>query len=214
MLQEDLESLEHGIKNMIGHLENLRQYNIPVVVAINQFPTDSEAELRFVEAAAMQAGAFRVSRVSCFSHGGSGALQLADAVIEACESPANFSSLYPLELSYQEKLEIVARKVYGAAGISLPEDVQELLHSFEQRGCGGLPVCVAKTQYSFSHDPKQLGRPTGFIVPINEVRLCAGAGFLLAMTEGISLMPGLPKHPAAIELDLTAEGEIVGLKME
>jgi formate--tetrahydrofolate ligase len=214
MLQEDLDSLEHGVKNLIGHLENLRQYNIPVVVAINQFPTDSEAELKFIESAAMQAGAFRVSRVSCFSHGGAGALQLADAVIEACESPSKFSSLYPLELSYQQKLEIVARMVYGAAGISLPLDVQDLLHRFEQSGFGGFPVCVAKTQYSFSHDPKQLGRPTGFVVPINEVRLCAGAGFLLAMTEGISLMPGLPKHPAAMDLDLTAAGEIVGLKMD
>lgn len=214
LLQSDLSSLTAGSANLIGHLDNLRQYGIPIVVAINQFPTDTEDELVLIEQIAKAAGAFRVARVNCFSQGGEGAITLADAVIDACNEPSSFTTLYPLDISYAQKLSRIAQRVYGADGVSFSNNTAALLKSFEQRGFSGLPVIVAKTQYSLSHDPKLLGRPKNFTLPIQDVRLAAGAGFVLAMTEGISLMPGLPKHPAAIHMDLLADGTIKGLKME
>lgn len=214
LLAEDLDALKAGIGNLAGHLDNLRQFGIPVVVAINRFPTDTEAELRLVEALATAAGARRVARVDSFGRGGEGALELADAVIDACKEPSQYCPLYPLEMSYEEKLTTIAKKVYGADGIELSDEARQLLEGFERRGYSGLPVCVAKTQYSLSHDPHLLGRPAGFRVPVREVRLCAGAGFVLAMTEGISLMPGLPRQPAAIKIDLGDDGQVVGLKSE
>lgn len=214
LLQSDLSSLTAGSANLIGHLDNLRQYGIPIVVAINQFPTDTEDELVLIEQIAKAAGAFRVARVNCFSQGGEGAITLADAVIDACNEPSSFTTLYPLDISYAQKLSRIAQRVYGADGVSFSNNTAALLESFEQRGFSGLPVIVAKTQYSLSHDPKLLGRPKNFTLPIQDVRLAAGAGFVLAMTEGISLMPGLPKHPAAIHMDLLADGTIKGLKME
>lgn len=214
LLQSDLSSLTAGSANLIGHLDNLRQYGIPIVVAINQFPTDTEDELVLIEQIAKAAGAFRVARVNCFSQGGEGAIPLADAVIDACNEPSSFTTLYPLDISYAQKISRIAQRVYGADGVSFSNNTAALLESFEQRGFSGLPVIVAKTQYSLSHDPKLLGRPKNFTLPIQDVRLAAGAGFVLAMTEGISLMPGLPKHPAAIHMDLLADGTIKGLKME
>lgn len=214
LLQSDLSSLTAGSANLIGHLDNLRQYGIPIVVAINQFPTDTEDELVLIEQIAKAAGAFRVARVNCFSQGGEGAITLADAVIDACNEPSSFTTLYPLDISYAQKLSRIAQRVYGADGVSFSNNTAALLESFEQRGFSGLPVIVAKPQYSLSHDPKLLGRPRNFTLPIQDVRLAAGAGFVLAMTEGISLMPGLPKHPAAIHMDLLADGTIKGLKME
>lgn len=214
LLRENLSALECGIANLSGHLENLRQFGVPVVVAINRFPTDTDAELRLIESLAIQAGAARVARVESFARGGDGALELADAVIEACEEKSQFRSLYSLDLSYEAKLETIAKQVYGASGIEVSPEVKALLAGFESKGYGGLPICVAKTQYSLSHDPKLLGRPSGFVIPIKEVRLCAGAGFVLATCEGITLMPGLPKNPAARQLDIGPNGEIVGLKTE
>lgn len=214
LLRENVAALEQGISNLKGHLENLRQFGVPVVVAINRFPTDTEAELRLIESLAIQAGATRVARVESFARGGDGAVELADAVIEACEEPSRFRFLYPLDMSYEEKLETIAKQVYGASGIEVSPEVRSLLSGFESKGYGNLPVCVAKTQYSLSHDPKLLGRPRGFVVPIKEVRLCAGAGFVLATCEGITLMPGLPKTPSARFLDIGPDGEIVGLKTE
>jgi formate--tetrahydrofolate ligase len=212
--REDLDALKAGSANLIGHLENLRQYGIPIVVAINQFPNDTERELLLIEQIAKEAGASRVARVNSFSKGGDGAVELADAVVDACAEPSTFQYLYPLDIPYDQKLSILARRVYGADGVAFSTEAQSLLESFEQRGFSGLPVIVAKTQYSLSHDPKLLGKPKNFILPIQDVRLAAGAGFVLAMTEGITLMPGLPKSPAAIQMDLRPDGTIVGLKME
>lgn len=214
LLKEDLSALEAGISNLTGHLASLQNYGIPVVVAINRFPTDTEAELSRVRELALSAGARHVVRVDSFSKGGEGALELADAVIEACNEPSQFQPLYSVTDTYENKLNLIAKKVYGADGVDLTPEVHERIQRWEQTGFGGLPVCVAKTQYSLSHDPKLLGRPAGFRVPIQDARLSAGAGFLLVMTEGISLMPGLPKHPAACALDVDSTGEIVGLKTE
>lgn len=214
LLTEDLEALSLGIDNLIGHIDNVKQYGIPVVVAINQFPSDTESELQLIEKLAKNAGATRIARVNCFSQGGHGALELADAVIDACREPSHFRHLYPLDMSYVDKLTCLATKVYGAQGIELSAQVREQLQGFEDRGYGGLPIIVAKTQYSFSHDPHRLGRPKDYVMPFVDVRLAAGAGFVLAMCEGITLMPGLPKTPAATRMDLAPDGSIIGLKME
>jgi len=211
LLVEDLSALEAGFANLVGHLENVKQFGVPVVVAINQFVTDTEAELQCVERLARAAGADRVARVDAFNRGGEGALELADAVIDACSAPSRFMPLYGLEQSYAEKLERIARGVYGADGVDINPAAQRLLDGFTAAGHHGLPVCVAKTQYSLSHDPHLLGRPRGFRVPVTDVRLCAGAGFVLALTAGMSLMPGLPRNPAARQIDIRDDGTIVGL---
>lgn len=214
LLTEDLNALAQGIENLIGHIDNVKQYGIPVVVAINQFPSDTEAELKLIEKFAKDAGATRIARVKCFSEGGAGALELADAVMDACREPSQFRYLYPLDTTYRDKLFTLATKVYGAQDIQISPQAEKLLSGFEERGYGGLPIIVAKTQYSLSHDPNRLGRPKNFILPIDDVRLAAGAGFVLAMCEGITLMPGLPKSPAATRMDIASDGNIIGLKME
>ena len=214
MLHEDLDALRCGFCNLQGHLAHLRAYGIPVVVAINQFSSDTKAELDLVKALALESGARRVAHSSAFSEGSEGSLELADAVIDACccaGQASGFRSLYSLDLSYQEKIETIAKLTYGADGVDFHDGVIEQLTEYSRQGYRNLPVCVAKTQYSLSHDPKRRGRPTGFRLPIREVRLAAGAGFILVLTEGISLMPGLPRQPAAYKVDVNADGVITGL---
>jgi formyltetrahydrofolate synthetase len=189
----------------------LRQYRVPAVVAINRFPTDTEAELQLMRTLAVHAGAAHVVVVDAFSRGGEGALELADAVIDAASGPSEFQSLYPLEMPYAEKIERIATRIYGADGVDFHAGVESQLQEFARRGFDRLPVCIAKSQYSLSHDATKLGRPRGFRLPILEVRLSAGAGFVLALTEGISLMPGLPRDPAARRIDIDAVGSIIGL---
>ena len=181
------------------------------VVAINRFPSDTNTELQLLRTLAVEAGAQRVVMVDAFGRGSEGALELADAVIEACSGDGSFRSLNPLDLPYAEKIQQIATRIYGADGVDYHDGVLEQLSKFARRGFDHLPVCIAKTQYSLSHDAAQLGRPDGFRLPIREVRLSAGAGFVLAQTEGISLMPGLPREPAARRIDVVAEGRIVGL---
>lgn len=210
MLVEDLEALREGFSNVRGHLANLRHYGIPIVVAINRFPTDSPAELQLVRELAVEAGADRVAVTEAFSRGGEGSLELADAVIDACSGTSQFRPLYPLELSLEDKIAQIATRVYGAEGVEYSEGVREQLADYAARGYSNLPVCVAKTQYSLSHNAKLLGRPSGFLFPVREVKLAAGAGFILVMAEGITLMPGLPREPAACRIDLDADGHISG----
>ncbi|MBC7965060.1 MAG: formate--tetrahydrofolate ligase [Fuerstia sp.] len=211
LLQEDLDALRVGFANVEGHLANLSPYGIPVVVAINQFPTDTSAELNLLRSLALESGAQRVTQTSAFSQGGDGSLELADAVIDACSGASSFQSLYALDLSYERKIEKIATQTYGADGVDFHDGVAEKLSEFARHGYGNLPVCIAKTQYSLSHDSKKLGRPAGFRLPIREVRLSAGAGFVLVLTDGISLMPGLPREPAARRIDVDREGRIAGL---
>lgn len=211
LLREDCSALEAGISNLAGHLSTLQQFGIPAVVAINRFPTDHEAELKRLQDLAVEAGAKRVVLVDAFSQGGEGALELADAVADVCNGSHQFQSLYPLDLSYADKITAIATRVYGAEGVDFHEGVLERLSEFARQGYDHLPVCIAKTQYSLSHDPTRLGRPSGYRLPIREVRLSAGAGFILALTEGISLMPGLPRVPAALRIDIDASGHITGL---
>ena len=212
LLQEDLDAMKAGFANVEGHLANLRAYGIPVIVAINQFPTDTQAELSLLRSLAHAAGATSVTQTSAFSDGSEGALELADAVIDACAGASRFQNLYPLELSYEQKIANIATQTYGADGVDFHEGTAEQLREFSRRGYPDLPVCIAKTQYSLSHDQKRLGRPTGFRLPVREVRLSAGAGFVLVITDGISLMPGLPRDPAARRIDVVIDGRIEGLE--
>lgn len=212
LLQEDLDALKAGFANVEGHLASLHAYGIPVIVAINQFPTDTRAELSLLSSLALEAGATGVTQTSAFSDGSDGSLELADAVIEACAGANRFQRLYPLELSYENKIAKIATQAYGADGVDFHEGIAEQLREFSRRGFPDLPVCIAKTQYSLSHDPKRLGRPIGFLLPVREVRLCAGAGFILVITDGINLMPGLPRDPAACRIDVDIEGRITGLE--
>lgn len=211
LLQEDMDALRVGFVNVEGHLANLGAYGIPVIVAINQFPTDTSAELNLLKSLALESGAKSVTQTSAFSHGSDGSMELADTVIDACSGASIFRSLYALELSYEKKIEEIATQSYGADGVDFHDGVAEQLSEFSRRGYGNLPVCMAKTQYSLSHDPKRLGRPAGFRLPVCDVRLAAGAGFVLVLTDGISLMPGLPRDPAARRIDVDPDGRIVGL---
>lgn len=214
LLEENPDALKSGFANLLGHLAHLNAYGIPIVVAINQFPADTKAELDLVKTLALESGALRVAHSAAFSEGSEGSLELADAVIDACQNPAQgsgFQSLYPLNVSYQKKIETIAKQTYGADGVDFHDGVVEQLTEFSRQGYGHLPVCIAKTQYSLSHDSKRLGRPSGFRLPICEVRLAAGAGFILVLTDGISLMPGLPREPAAYRVDVDADGAIQGL---
>lgn len=210
LLNEDHDALIAGSVNLGGHLNILRQFHVPAVVAINRFPEDSEAELKLAGQLARDAGAQSVVVVDAFRHGGQGAIELAEAVVQACSGTDQFAPLYPLEMPLADKLERVVTQVYGADGLDLLNGTRERLQEYEARGFGQLPVCIAKTQYSLSHDPARLGRPVDFRVPIRDVRLAAGAGFVLAQTEGISLMPGLPREPAARRMDIDACGHISG----
>lgn len=211
LLQEDLNALQSGLPNLIAHIEILRQFGIPVVVAINRFPSDTERELALLRSAAGAAGADRVAVVDAFSQGSAGTLELADAVADVCRTPSDFRSLYPLEMPCTEKIKLVATRIYGASGVDFLGDTRIRLQEFADRGFDSLPVCIAKTQYSLSHDAQRLGRPAEFRLPVQEVRLAAGAGFILVITGDMTLMPGLPRTPAARRIDVTQDGEISGL---
>jgi methylenetetrahydrofolate dehydrogenase (NADP+)/methenyltetrahydrofolate cyclohydrolase/formyltetrahydrofolate synthetase len=171
-------------------------HGCPAVVAINRFSGDSEAEVEAVKAYALANGAVAAVTATHFGAGGAGAVELGKAVAEACEDPVTFRHLYPLEMGIEDKIETIVRKVYGGAGISMSDGVRAKVRSYTAQGLAGLPVCMSKTQYSFSHDPSLKNAPTGFTVPIKDIYVSAGAGFLVASLGDISFMPGLPTKPA------------------
>ncbi len=211
LLAEHLDALRDGAVNLRAHVDILRLFGIPVVVAINRFPTDTDKELDLLRSIASDQGAEGVAVSEVFARGGEGGEEMAKAVVAACRKPAAFKMLYPLEMPAEEKLETLARQVYGADGVDFSPQATKQLNRFRELGFGQLPVCVAKTQYSLSHDPKLLGRPTGYRFPIRDVRLSAGAGFLYALAGEISTMPGLPAKPKAYQIGLDADGRITGL---
>lgn len=211
LVTEDLEALRAGAVNLQAHLDILRQFGPPIVVAINRFPKDTDRELEEVRKLALENGARAVSVSEVFARGGAGGEDLAQAVVAASQEPCPQHFLYPLESSPEEKLAVLARQVYGADGIEIAPEAQASLARFCALGYGQLPICVAKTQYSLSHDPKLLGRAHGYRFPIREVRLAAGAGFLYALAGDMSTMPGLPAQPAALHIDVEADGRITGL---
>ncbi|MCC7420767.1 MAG: formate--tetrahydrofolate ligase [Planctomycetaceae bacterium] len=211
LLLEDLDALRAGADNLRAHIEILRRFGLPVVVAVNRFPDDSPREIDALREIAWSAGA--TAAVSdAFARGGEGTIELAKAVQEACRQPNQFRFLYPLEMAPEEKIVTVARDVYGADGVDFEPAARKRLETFVLQGYGSLPVCIAKTQYSLSHDPRLSGRPRGFRLPIHDVRLSAGAGFLYALAGEIKTMPGLSSDPAARHIDLGPDGEIFGLR--
>ncbi|GHU17114.1 formate--tetrahydrofolate ligase [Spirochaetia bacterium] len=209
--EENLELLKGGLSNLKAHINIARHYGVPVVVAINAFPTDTEAEWELIRKEAIAAGAADAAVTKHWELGGEGALDLARAVEKAAALPKDFKYLYPLDAPLTEKIETIAREVYGADGVDYEEGVKDRLAKLEDQGFGKLPLCMAKTQYSLSHDPKLKGAPRGWRLPIREVRLAAGAGFVYPLCGAITTMPGLPSRPAFMDVDVDEEGNIKGL---
>ena len=208
---ENLEALERGIVNLEKHIENLQQYQVPVVVTLNSFVTDSEAEYAFVKKFCEDRGCeFALSRV--WEKGGEGGMELAEKVLETLEHKTScFAPIYPDEMSLEDKIKTVATKIYGADDVTYSPAAKEALERITELGFDSLPVCMAKNQYSLSDDPKKLGRPEGFDINVREVYVSAGAGFVVAITGAIMTMPGLPKEPAAFRIDVNEQGRIEGL---
>lgn len=208
--REDLKALEAGIPNLEKHIENLSSFGVPVVVAINRFPTDSEAELKLVEEHCVRLGA-TVSLSEVWARGGEGAVDLAEKVVRACEKENSFHYQYDAKATPKEKIEAIAKKIYGAGAVTYTDKAEKDLAAIHEQGMDDLLICMAKTQSSISDDPAKLGRPEGFTLTVREVRLSAGAGFLVPITGSIMTMPGLPKKPAALKIDIDNEGNISGL---
>ncbi len=206
----NMPALEKGIENLEKQLENLNKYGLPVVVSLNEFPGDTAEEIELIRQKCAALGA-RVALSQVWAKGGAGGLELAEQVIAAAESPSQFKPLYELEQPLKQKIETVCSEIYGADGVNYSAAADEMLSKYEELGYGNLPVCCAKTQYSLSDNPDLKGRPRGFKVEIGEVRLSAGAGFIVPLTGSIMTMPGLSKTPAAEKIDINADGEIVGL---
>ncbi len=206
------EALVKGLANLEQHIANVKAFGVPVVVAINAFRDDPEEELQHVKDWASSAGAVGAAVSTHWADGGKGAEELARVVAAACDRPAAFAPLYADEAPIKQKIETVARRIYGAAGVLYEEQAEAQIEQAARLGFGRFPVCMAKTPLSLSHDPALKGRPSGFTLPVKELRILAGAGFLTAVCSGIQLMPGLPKKPAGERMDLDPEtGEIVGL---
>ena len=208
--QENLEALQKGIVNLGVHIENMRKYGVPVVVAINRFGTDTEAELSYIENYCKQNGAdFALSDV--FGKGGDGGVELAQKVVEACDKPSDFHPIYDINLTVKEKIEAIATQIYGAAKVNYTTAAEKAIAEVQKLGADKLPVCIAKTQYSLSDDPALLGAPKDFTITVRNVSLSNGAGFTVVYTGDIMTMPGLPKAPAAHNIDVNNEGKITGL---
>lgn len=210
--EENLELLEKGIDNLAAHIENVKKFGIPAVVAVNRFPTDTDAEVELVRKMAIEAGAETAVMSDHWAEGGDGAMELAEAVVAACEKPSNFEFLYPLEWSIKAKIEKIAVDIYGADGVVFEPLAERQIASFEEAGFGDLPICMAKTHLSISHDATLKGRPSGFTVPVREVRANVGAGFIYPLIGTMRTMPGLPSKPAFMNVDIDFEtGKVVGL---
>ena len=211
LTDENLQALEDGIANLERHIENVNKFGVPAVVAINKFPTDTEAEISLLKEK-LSAKGIDVVLAEVFSKGGDGAIELANKVAEICETkPSNFAPLYDVDGTIEEKISTIATEIYRADGVEFTAAAKKQIKEIAGLGLDKMPICMAKTQYSFSDDPKLLGAPTGFNITVREVRVNAGAGFIVALTGSIMTMPGLPKVPAANGMDITESGEIIGL---
>lgn len=211
LANENVEALKNGIVNLGVHIENMRKYGVPVVVAINHFATDSDAEIAVVREYCGKMGA-KVAFSDVFAKGGDGAIELANAVVETIDSEkSNFSPLYDEKLSIKEKVGIIAKEIYRADGVVFTAKAEKAIKDIEDLGLDRVPVCVAKTQYSLSDDPAKLGKPENFEITVSDVRASAGAGFVVVYTGDIMTMPGLPKVPAAEKIDVDGSGVITGL---
>ncbi len=211
LLEENPEAVRVGGENLAAHIEMVRGYGVPVVVAINAFPGDAESEFEAIREVALAAGARDAVVTTHWADGGAGSEALAAAVWDACEEESDFQLLYPDDMSLPEKIETIAVKAYGADGVDLAPAATKALALYDQLGYSELPVCMAKTHLSISHDPTLLGRPTGFRVPIRDVKLAAGAGFIYPLAGDMRTMPGLPSQPAGNNVDIDENGKPVGL---
>ncbi len=209
--EENLEALKKGIVNLEKHIENIAKFGVPCVVTLNRFVTDTDAELEYVKNFCEERGCnFALSEV--WEHGGNGGIELANKVIDTLNNKkSNFKTLYSDDMSLEEKIETVAKEIYGADGITFDPSARKAMDRLTSLGFGNMPVCMAKNQYSLSDDPKKLGRPKDFTVNIRDIYVSAGAGFVVAITGTVMTMPGLPLHPAAERIDVNDEGKITGL---
>ena len=209
--EENLEALERGLPNLLKHVENITQvFGLPCVVAINRFTQDTDAELELIRAKCAQLGV-NVAMSEVWAKGGEGGLELAEEVLRLCGQPHQFQFAYELDRPIKEKIADIVKKVYGGAAVTYSKAAEQSIAALERLGYGGLPICMAKTQYSLSDDPGKLGRPEGFTVSVSKVKVSAGAGFIVALTGDIMTMPGLPKVPAAERIDIDEHGKITGL---
>lgn len=210
LAKQDLKALAAGMENLAKHIENINQFGLPAVIAINKFPTDTDEEIAFLEEECQKMGAqFSLSTV--YSDGSKGAIDLAKKVIKAADAPSKMKLIYSDDMSVQEKIAAIATKIYGADSVEYTQAAEKSIAEINEFGFSNMPVCMAKTQYSLSDDMAKLGRPTGFKITIREIRLCAGAGFIVALTGNVLTMPGLPKKPAAENMDIDINGKITGL---
>jgi len=213
-IEENTALVAKGVANLVKHIENAKKFGVNVVVAINKFKTDTDAEIETIKNASLEAGAFDAVMANHWAEGGAGAANLAVAVQKACEAndTANFKFLYDVNISIKEKVEAISKEIYGADGVDFSETAEQQIAQYEQAGFGNLPICIAKTQYSFSCDPAAKGVPTGFRIMVREIRACAGAGFLYPICGDIMTIPGLPTRPGFYDVDINVEtGEVIGL---
>jgi formyltetrahydrofolate synthetase len=210
--EENLELLRAGLGNLQVHIKNALSFGVPVVVAVNSFADDTEAEVELVRQAALEAGAEDAAVSRHWMEGGEGAIKLAEAVVKAAEKPSNFKFLYPLDIPIKEKIETICREIYGAVGVDYSPEAEAKIELYTKLGFDNIPLCMAKTHLSLSHDPNLKGVPKGFRVPINDIRASVGAGFLYPLVGEMRTMPGLPTRPVYFDVDLDLEtGRVIGL---
>ncbi|MFQ5340417.1 MAG: formate--tetrahydrofolate ligase [Anaerolineae bacterium] len=209
--EENLELLEKGGENLAWNVQIARKFGIPVVVAINRFPTDTAAEIELVKRIGEEAGAYAAVMANHWAEGGEGARELAEAVVDACEGASDFHFLYDVDQSIKQKIETIATEIYGADGVEYSPEAETQIQTYERNGFGNLPICMAKTHLSLSHDPQLKGVPRGFTLPIRAVRASVGAGFIYPLCGEMKTMPGLPATPAYMNVDIDEEGRVIGL---
>jgi formate--tetrahydrofolate ligase len=209
--RENLPALEAGMPNLLQHIENITKvFKLPAVVAINAFPKDTKAELELIEKKCRGLGV-NVALSEVWAKGGEGGIRLAEEVVRLCEQPNNFEYCYDVNLPIRDKIEIIAKRIYRASGVSVLPNAQKQIEQIEKLGLSALPICMAKTQYSFSDDPALLGVPRGWTLTVRNVKISAGAGFIVALSGDIMTMPGLPALPSAEKIDVDSSGKISGL---
>jgi formate--tetrahydrofolate ligase len=209
--EENLEALAVGFENLEKHLENIAKFGVPAVVAINAFPTDTEKELNYIFERLEKMG-IEAAISEVWAKGGKGGIDLGQKVLKTIEEkPSNFKVLYEADLPIKDKIETIAKEIYGADGVDYTAEAEKSIANYTTMGYGNLPICMAKTQYSLSDDQNKKGRPRNFRITVREVRLSAGAGFIVPITGAIMTMPGLPKRPAACDIDIDENGKITGL---
>jgi len=211
LLQENLQALEQGCSNLEKQIENMKLFGVPVVVALNRFTTDTKREIELVCKKAKEAGAEDAVLSEVWAKGSKGGTDLARAVVRAAEKKSTFKFLYPLNWPIKEKIETIAKKIYGAGSVQYEDAAEKKIALYTKFGYDKLPLCMAKTHLSLSHDPKLKGRPQGFTLPIRDVRASVGAGFLYPLCGTMRTMPGLPTRPAGEKMDIDKDGKIVGL---